>query len=219
MTVASRGFLLGHARSFLGLGVGLVSYPILALLIGPRLRAVCAWDLGAAAFLLAVVAMFYVGRPADMPRNAEAQEEGEWSVFWVMIAAVAFSFYAIVVAMSGTSKMSPGVARAHVALVAVTLVLSWMVTQALFALRYAHEYYETRADGTLHRGLQFPDEDEPDYWDFLYFSVVLGMTFQVSDVQIAARTLRRLATVQGFIGFLFNTVIIALTVNAAASLV
>ena len=219
MTVASRGFLFGHARSFLGLGAGLLSYPLFALVVSPRLRLVCAWDLGAAVFLIAVSVMFYVGRPADMPRNAEAQEEGEWTVFWVMIAAVAFSFYAILVTMSGTSQMKPDVARAHVALVAATLVLSWLVTQALFALRYAHEYYETRGDGTLRRGLQFPGEDEPDYWDFLYFSIVLGMTFQVSDVQIADRSLRRLATVQGFIGFLFNTVIIALTVNAAASLV
>jgi uncharacterized membrane protein len=83
-------------------------------------------------------------------------------------------------------------------------------------MRYAHEYY-TRTDGTkIDDGLQFPSEDRPDYWDFVYFAVVLGMTFQVSDVQITSRKLRRLATLHGFLGFVFNTVIIAVTVNIAS---
>ena len=68
------------------------------------------------------------------------------------------------------------------------------------------------------KGLYFPGGDAPDYWDFVYFAIVLGMTFQVSDVQITSRKLRRLATVHGLLGFLFNTVIVALTVNLAANL-
>jgi uncharacterized membrane protein len=219
MNIVSRAFLTGHPRSFAGLLAGLASYPILRPFVGSNLRAVCAWDIGATVFLLLFASMFYATAPAAMPRKAEEQQEGEWTVFWVMIAAVGFSFYAIVGALGDTSHLPPAVARAHVGLVAATLVLSWMVTQALFAARYAHEYYETKPDGTLRGGLMFPGEDEPDYWDFLYFSVVLGMTFQVSDVQIADRPLRRLAAVQGFLGFLFNTVIIALTVNAAAAII
>jgi uncharacterized membrane protein len=217
--ILSRRLLLGHPRSLLALVVGLGSYPVMAVLVAPHLRAVCAWDLGALVFLLAIGWMFYVTPPSGMPRNAEAQQEGEWTVFWVMIAAVAFSFVAIVGALGDTSHQPPGVARAHVGFTATTLVLSWLVTQAVFASRYAHEYYERKPDGTLRGGLGFPGEDEPDYWDFAYFSIVLGMTFQVSDVQISDRKLRRLAAVQGFIGFLFNTVIIALTVNAAAALI
>ncbi|HQU01562.1 MAG TPA: DUF1345 domain-containing protein, partial [Acetobacteraceae bacterium] len=69
------------------------------------------------------------------------------------------------------------------------------------------------------RGLDFPGEQEPDYFDFVYFSFVLGMTFQVSDVEVTARKLRRMATVQGLIGFVFNTVILALSVNIAAGLI
>ncbi len=218
MTVLPRG-VLGHPRSLLGLAVGLASYPLVRLAVEPNLRAVCAWDLGASAFLLSMSWMFYATPPADMPRKAEAQQEGEWTVFWVMIGAVAFSFFALVGALGDTTHLPAGAARRHVAFVAATLILSWLVTQAVFASRYAHEFYETRSDGTLRGGLQFPGESAPDYWDFLYFSIVLGMTFQVSDVQISDRQLRRLAAVQGFIGFLFNTVIIALTVNAAAALI
>jgi len=86
-------------------------------------------------------------------------------------------------------------------------------------MRYAHEYYAKDLGGPeIDRGLDFPGGQPPDYWDFTYFAIVVGMTFQVSDVQITARKLRRLATVHGLIGFLFNTIIVALTVNIAASL-
>jgi uncharacterized membrane protein len=88
-----------------------------------------------------------------------------------------------------------------------------------FAFRYAHEFYEVSGDGpAVDGGLTFPGEEQPDYLDFLYFAMVLGMTFQVSDVSITSRKFRRLATLHGLLGFLFNTVILALTVNIAAGL-
>ena len=106
-----------------------------------------------------------------------------------------------------------------VALVASTLLASWLMTHVIFALRYAHEYYARDEGGPeVDRGLDFPGEKQPDYLDFMYFSLVLGMTFQVSDVQITSRKLRRVATLHGLISFLFNTVIVALTVNIAAGL-
>jgi uncharacterized membrane protein len=91
--------------------------------------------------------------------------------------------------------------------------------QVTFTFRYAHEYYSRSGEGPgVDGGLRFPGEDHPDYMDFLYFALVLGMTFQVSDVEVTSRKLRRLATLHGFLGFLFNTVILALTVNLAAGL-
>jgi uncharacterized membrane protein len=93
------------------------------------------------------------------------------------------------------------------------------MTHTLFALRYAHEYYSIVPGGdAVEGGLKFPGDDPPDYWDFFYYALVLGMTFQVSDVEILSRKLRRLASVHGLLGFLFNTVILALSVNIAASL-
>jgi len=93
------------------------------------------------------------------------------------------------------------------------------MTHTSFAFRYAHEYYQVDPGGTgIAGGLDFPGEKRPDYLDFMYFSLVLGMTFQVSDVGITARKLRRLATVQGLLSFLFNTIILALSVNIAAGL-
>ena len=85
-----------------------------------------------------------------------------------------------------------------------------------FALHYAHEYYRGNRPG----GLQFPSgdtQDHADYWDFVYFSFVIGMTAQVSDVGITDKTIRRTATVHGIISFVFNTALLALMVNIAAS--
>ena len=209
----------GHVRTIAAFALAVVSFASLGRLLEPAGRAIAAWDIGAFVLLAEFAVMFAGATPAQMSERAERQSEGEWTAFWVTIGAVVFSFVAVTNALSDTSHLPARVADVRVALVAATLLLSWLVTQAVFAARYAHEWYERDRTGTLARGLAFPGEDQPDYWDFVYFSVVLGMTFQVSDVDITRRSLRRLAAVHGFLGFVFNTVIVALTVNLAAALV
>ena len=210
----------GHRRTFLGLLGGLLAYWLLGEPSGLPLhgvpRVIAAWDIGGLLFLCATVVLCSTTPPARMPANADAQQEGEWSIFAITLLGVAASFAAIITGFSGGKDEPEPLRELHVGLVALTLLVSWTVMQATFALRYAHEYYQ-RSDGVkLDGGLEFPSDDEPDYWDFAYFSIVLGMTFQVSDVQITSRKLRRVATVHGFLGFVFNTVIIAVTVNIAS---
>lgn len=223
------GIITAHRRSFLGLACGLLAYwfgagpgigPFPGFAFQGAVRMITAWDCGGLVFLLACTWLFATTAPDAMPANADQQQEGEWTIFAITLLGVAVSFAAIVTGFSGGSSGSKDLAERtrelRVGLVAVTLLVSWLVMQVTFAMRYAHEFY-TRSDGVkLDGGLEFPSDDEPDYWDFLYFSVVLGMTFQVSDVQISSRTLRRLATAHGFLGFVFNTVIIAVTVNIAS---
>jgi uncharacterized membrane protein len=154
-----------------------------------------------------------------MPNDAEAQQEGEWTIFWITLGVVIVSFVAVSGEFAAIKTGPPGMRGITIILVAVTLFLSWLVTHVTFALRYAHEFYSRDLGGPgVDRGLEFPGEKEPDYLDFLYFSMVLGMTFQVSDVQITSRKFRRVATLHGLLGFLFNTVIVAFTVNIAAGL-
>jgi uncharacterized membrane protein len=212
--------VVGHRFTVSAAVLGVLAFLILPRELGGSARAVFAWDLAGVALLLMFAFMLLnEGDDATMARNATAQQEGEWTVFAITLAGVAISFVALT-HMLGEAKDMAGMQRKlYVGTVAVTLLLSWLVTHVVFALRYAHEYYErqpgaSRVDG----GLEFPGELPPDYWDFLYFAMVLGMTFQVSDVQITSRKMRRLGTVHGLIGFLFNTVIVALTVNIAASL-
>ena len=119
------------------------------------------------------------------------------------------SIAAIVIELGIKPQQTP-----QLVLAVVTIVLSWCAIHTTFALHYAHEYYRGGNVG----GLAFPgDEKDPDYWDFVYFSFVIGMTAQVSDVGITDKIIRRTATAHGVVSFIFNTALVALMVNIAAS--
>ncbi len=210
--------LSGHPRLFASAIVGIAVALVLPAMTGLT-RGLLGWDAGCAAFLLLSAQMFSSPRPGGIAADAERQEEAEWTIFWLTVGGVTASFAAIIGEFSLSKDVAPGVRNLHVALVAATLLLSWLMTHTVFGLRYAHEYYELiGSDGAIARGLEFPGDVPPDYWDFFYFALVLGMTFQVSDVQITSRKLRRLAAAHGLLGFLFNTVILALSVNIGAGL-
>ncbi len=209
----------GHIRTFSAVLLGVLGFWALPRAWPGEERATLAWDMGAAFFLLLCAIMFLTTPKDGMEANACAQEEGEWTLFWLVMAGTLASLGTILHEFSTMKTAAPAVRNERVAVVAATLTLSWLLTHAVFALRYAHEYYQ-RSEGQsdIDGGLEFPSTKRPDYWDFVYFAAVLGMTFQVSDVQITSGKLRRLATVHGMLGFLFNTVIVALTVNLASGL-
>ncbi len=219
MLIRVQTFFIGHARLFAAIAFGAASLLFLPSGWVGRERGIAAWDTGATAYLLLMTLLFAFSPPARMETNARAQETGEWTLFFLVLAGATASFAAII-GEFGTMKDATGATKTEkILFVAATLVVSWVLTQAIFALRYAHEFYTRSSPANdIDGGLVFPDEPRPDYWDFLYFSAVLGMTFQVSDVQITSRKLRRLATLHGMLGFLFNTVIIALTVNLASGI-
>jgi uncharacterized membrane protein len=207
-------------RLFVALLFGLAAVPLLPAGVSPTTRSILGWDTFVIVYLALAAFLFTTERSSHMPEDAAAQEEGEWTIFWLTIGVITFSFIAIVKEFAGISKDMPPMQRnLHVGLVAATLFVSWLMTHTTFAFRYAHEFYEVadNADG-ITGGLEFPGEKRPDYLDFMYFSLVLGMTFQVSDVQITARKFRRVAAAHGLLSFLFNTIIVALTVNIAAGL-
>ena len=206
-------------RLFAGLIVMLLVWPLLPAALPSTTRGIVAWDIGVVVFLLLSAQVFITDTPSEMPAAAEAQQEGEWTIFWLTLAVVVVSFVVVSSEFAAIKQGAAGIRGLRVVLVAVTLLLSWLVTHVTFAFRYAHEFYATDLGGPdVDRGLEFPGEKEPDYLDFMYFALVLGMTFQVSDVQITSRKLRRVALLHGFLAFLFNTVIIAFTVNIAAGL-
>lgn len=212
----------GHRRMAGGALCGLVSFALLPATITPLTRAILAWDIGCTAFLVLVATMFSRERMSDMAADAAAQEEGEWTVFWLAVIAAVASVAALVGDYASTATMPAAVRGIQIALVGLTLMLSWLMMHTLFALRYAHGYY-TRKPGdpsgqNFHGGLSFPGDEPPDYWDFFYFSLVLGMACQVADVGCTSRQMRRLAAAHGFVSFVFNAVILALSVNFGASL-
>lgn len=213
-----RRAVTGHFRTAIAIVVGLATYAVCIPFFENPSRTIIAWDAFAIVLLGFFIELAWSATPDQMPANAKSQQEAEWTIFFIVVLGTIMSFVAIIGEFSGTKDLSPATRHEHVTLVVVTLVLSWLVTQIVFGFRYAHEYYTATKPGTIDKGLDFPGEEEPDYWDFAYFAIVLGMTFQVSDVQISSRKLRRLATLHGLLGFTFNTVILALTVNLAANL-
>jgi len=202
---------------FAGAAIGLVSFFPLSLVHETAIRAILAFDIGSFVFLALTFGSFFSTKDYDISAAAKRQQEGEWSVFALTILGAIMSFTSIFL-FSGAPSGHKAERGLYLAFVVVTLMLSWLVTHVSFAYRYAHEYYTVDGESGPEGGLAFPGDDRPGYLDFIYFSFVLGMTFQVSDVNITAKKFRRLATVQGLIGFLFNTVILALSVNIAASL-
>jgi len=213
-----RKVVLGHQRVFAALAVVIVAYLICPAGLTGRTRGIVAWDAGVLSFLGLTLHLFLTHDAKQMPALAEAQEEGGWTIFWVALLASMVSFFAVTSEFSGLKDLSGQQRALRVAFVAATLIMSWLLAHVVFAVRYALEWYDRDDAGNLRKGLDFPGDSHPDYMDFLYFSMVLGMTFQVSDVQITARRPRRLALLHGLLSFLYNTVIIALTVNIAAGL-
>ncbi len=212
--------VVARPRFWAGVLCGLIAWAVLFRYFRATTTAVLAWDTGVIVFLALTALLFTTERASHMAADAVRQQEGEWTVFSLTIAATVFSLVAILGEFADTKDMHPAQKNLHIALVAITLIASWLMVHATFAFRYAHEFYSKDLGGPdIDRGLEFPGERNPDYLDFVYFALVLGMTFQVSDVQITSRKLRRLAALHGLLSFMFNTIILALTVNIAAGLV
>jgi uncharacterized membrane protein len=139
-----------------------------------------------------------------------------------MIAALA-SIVAIFAQLATVKDLPPSVKSLHVALAALTIVSAWFFIHLCFALHYAHEYYdELEAEPgkalDVRGGLVFPGDEDPDYYDFLYFAFVIGATAQTADIGIASKFMRRTVLGHCILAFFFNSAVLALTVNIAASL-
>ena len=197
--VACAGLLLATAGGLYALGVPWV----LALLLG--------FDAGALVFLLMTARVFGRTSAAAMRRHAQQQDVGRTGVLWSSVALSCMVMMALWVELQGEGGVSSVLAMLAAA---ATIILSWLYMNMIFALHYAHGYYGH--GNAMQKGLDFPGTDEPDYWDFAYFALVLGMTFQVSDVQIVNRRVRRTALTHSVIAFFFNVFIIAISVNVAA---
>lgn len=173
---------------------------------------VLAFTIASAIFLASIAHLFAHATVASIKRRARNEDPGRWGL---LVTSIALSGI-VLVSMGLELQASKAGGAPGVALAAAGLLLSWLFMNTMFALHYAHAYYGDGQRGGVRGGLEFPGKHDPDYWDFLYFSVVIGMTFQVSDVQIGDRHLRRIALMQSMAAFLFNVVVIALSVNIVA---
>ena len=178
-------------------------------------RLLVAWDVGVALYLALACHMMTGSRAEDIRRRAAGQDEGRIGIL-VLTAAAAMASFGAIIAELGSSFGHGSARQPHQLILATaTILLSWAFTHTIFALHYAHEFYTE--DGGRGGGLLFPGSEVPDYWDFIYFSFVIGMTSQVSDVAVSCKPIRRTVAAHGILSFVFNAALLALTVNIAAS--
>ncbi|MGL5168169.1 MAG: DUF1345 domain-containing protein [Afipia sp.] len=201
--------VFGRPRLFISLAIGLVA--LLAMPASMRIatRLLVAWDISIAFYITLAFALFLSCDSDRIHKLAARQDDGRFLIL-IMTAVAAFaSIAAIVLELGIKPQQTP-----QLVLAVVTIVLSWCAIHTTFALHYAHEYYRGGEIG----GLAFPGQTpDPDYWDFVYFSFVIGMTAQVSDVGITDKIIRRTAIAHGVASFVFNTALLALMVNIVAS--
>ena len=198
-------------RTFISIALGIVAFFLLPSSLRLVTRLLTGWDVFAGFYLVLVYFMMWRSGHRNVKRNAVLQDDGRFLILLVTALGAFASIAAIVFELGGTHHAVP-----QLVIATATIALSWAVVHTAFALHYAHDYYRGRQPG----GLQFPSgdkQDHADYWDFVYFSFVIGMTAQVSDVGITDKTIRRTATVHGIISFVYNTALVALMVNIAAS--
>ena len=153
-------------------------------------RLLVAWDIGVVCYLAFACLMALRSSTAKMQERAAQEDESAVVVLILTLAASITSLAAIAVELSGISGDGTGQQAFRLSIVAVTILCSWFFVHTIYAIHYAHEYY---GDAGERRGLAFPHEGRPDYWDFLYFAFNLGAAAQTSDVAIVSKRMRRLA--------------------------
>ena len=219
---ASSYALDAHHRASAGAVVAVLTLAAMHGKFGLPTEIIVAWN--AFALTLIVMAWFVISTkdPYEARRNARLQDASATFLFSLIISAATASLLAVGVLLSLAKHLSPASLAVHIALSMTAVVVSWVLVHTIFALRYAHVYFWDARKverESISGGLVFPGKHVPDYLDFAYFSFVIGMTCQVSDVQISSRRMRRLALVHGVISFAFNTAILAMFVNIIAGLV
>ncbi|HEY5794035.1 MAG TPA: DUF1345 domain-containing protein [Bosea sp. (in: a-proteobacteria)] len=179
-------------------------------------RLMLAWDAGAILYL-ALLSVTMLSETVDQIRaRAERQDEGELAILVIACLAATASIAAIGLQLAGLGSVPAGQRGLHLALGGLTILCSWTVVHAFFALHYAGIYYR---GGHKEPCLDFPGKRDPDYVDFLYFSYTIGCTSQTSDVAVTTREARAVVLIHSILAFVFNTSILALGINVGASLV
>ncbi len=205
-----------HGKLFIAVAFGIV---VLLALIPADWRTVTkllvGWDAGIALYLGLTQPVILRADVARIRRRAAEHDEGAFAILLLTIVATLASLVAIMFELGG-SKQAQTVP--HVLLAMATILLSWAFVHTIFSFHYAHEYYGARSDRKI-GGLRFPGDAKPDYWDFLYFSLVVGMTSQVSDVAVTSKVIRRTVAIHGVLSFFFNVAVLALTVNIVSNLI
>jgi uncharacterized membrane protein len=207
----------------IGLATG-IAVAVTMIFLAPRwlegwLQGVASYDAAVAAMLIWYWSTVIWTKDAQTGMQAAADDPPRNEILTGTLLAVGFGLFAAFFIL-GHGPHNRGQPYEAVVLTIgfAAIVLGWVLIHTLYTFHYAHTYYWDRdRDKEIDRGLEFPGKDQPDYYDMAYFSFVIGMTFQVSDVQITSRSIRRTVLGHGIVAFVYNTAILALVINLASN--
>ena len=176
------------------------------------------WDVFALTYVIFSWIIFFTSTTEHITKKARTDDGGNVFVFLIVVFASFASMITVIILVTSNDKISVD-ETVYLPIIILGILLSWTMVHTTFCFHYAHLYYNNKAGtNTSLEGLKFPNEEHPDYIDFAYFSFVIGMTFQVSDVEITIRKIRRLALLHSLLSFALNTFVVALTINLIAGL-
>jgi len=207
------------------LAMGLVSGALVFFITRGHFRpwtsAIAGWN-AVAVVILALDWMLILTTPQHKIRKlAQQQDLSRFLVFLFVVVTSSAALFAVGFLISLKRSQSGGHFIVHLLLTLFTVIFSWTLVHTVYGLRYAHAFYGDSDEPGMNRhagGLIFPGHRPPDYFDFAYFSFVVGMTCQVSDVQITSRHMRRITLIHSILSFGFNTMILALLINTVSGL-
>ena len=183
----------------------------------PITRWLFAWNVGACLYIALAAAMMIRSSRGHMRHRAQLQDDGKYAILGLTVISAVASLIAIACELSVVKDLHGFTRGAHIALAGLTVMSSWSFIQIMFTLHYAHDYYLAACHG--HKpGLEFPDDPDPDYGDFFYFSAVIGTSGQTADVSFVTKPMRRIGSLHCILAYLFNTTVLALLINIGASL-
>jgi uncharacterized membrane protein len=209
-------FLKAQPRFLIAVLVGSLLWLAFPRDMRPSTRLLAAWDCATGFYLVMAVVMMSRSNIDRIRFRAALQDEGQLVILGLTSITALISLGGVVAEMAAAKTLKGHDEWQHISLAGVTVLLSWTFTHTIFAIHYAHEYF-AGADSELAEGLEFPGNEPPDYWDFIYYSYVIGTACATADVNVTSRNMRRITTLHCVVAFFFNTTILALTVNIGAS--
>lgn len=194
----------------------IIYFIVMAIRMDALTHFMIAWDTFSVCMIVMSWITFSITNSKQIREQSRVQDPKNSIVFIVVLVATVAGFLAVLLLIISKNNLSHDDWRLPVAILG--MLLSWILIHTIFTLRYAHIFYgDHKTNPKTHAGgLDFPGDERPEYLDFAYFSFVLGMTFQVSDVQITSKRFRKLALIHSLLSFIFNTIMIALTINLIA---
>ena len=209
-------------RLFVSVSIGLVVGLVLPAEWRIVTRGLIGWNVAIWLYLCAAFVMIVRSEHRDIHRRALMQDDGRYFILTLAALSSTISFAAIFAQLANIKEMPASAKGLHISLALATIVGSWFFVHMTFALHYAHEFFRVSkpdAKGKWLGGIEFPGVLCPDYFDFLYFSYVIGVACATADVNITGTSLRRLALVHCILAFFYNNAVLAMSINIGAGFI